>query len=234
MTAEIPEPPWRRSRASGTRRAPITREAIVDAALDLLDREGLGAVSMRRVAAELGAGAASLYWHVGDKDELLDLVFDRVIGEMALPEPEADRWQEQAKEAMREMRRVIARHGDIARVALGRWPIGPNALVFNERLLAILRAGGLPDRTCAYAGQLLPSYVGWYGLEEAMGPQPSVRDGTAHKDVVGMIRDYLGSLPADRFPSTLALLDELTAGDMDERFEFGVDVLVRGLAAHAS
>ena len=213
---------------------PITREAIVDAALDLLDREGLDAVSMRRVAAELDTGAASLYWHVGDKDELLDLVFDRVIGEMALPEPQADRWQEQAKEAMREMRRVIARHRDIARVALGRWPIGPNALVFNEGLLAILRAGGLPDRTCAYAGQLLPSYVGWYGLEEAMGPRPSVPDGTGPEDVVGMIRDYLGSLPADRFPSTLALLDELIAGDLDERFEFGVDVLVRGLAAHAS
>jgi AcrR family transcriptional regulator len=231
MAAEIPEPSWRRSRPPGTRRAPITRDAIVGAALDLLDRRGLDAVSMRRVASELGTGAASLYWHVADKDELLDLAFDRVIGEIAFPEPDPARWQEQVKDVLREIRRVMNAHRDIGRVALGRWPVGPNALRFNEGLLAILRAGGLPPRTCAYAAQLLPSYVGWYGLEEATGPQTNLPGAAGPEEVVAMMRGYLGSLPPDRFPHTLALLDESTGGDADERFEFGVDVLVRGIAA---
>ena len=72
---DIPPPPWQRlpDRSSRRRREPISREAIVKAAVDLLDREGLAALSMRRLGDELGAGAASLYWHVGSKDGLLDL-----------------------------------------------------------------------------------------------------------------------------------------------------------------
>ena len=79
----VPPPPWqrlpqRRSRRRG--RDPITREQIVETALRLLDRDGLDQLSMRRVADELDTGPASLYWHVGSKDGLLDLLFDRVIG----------------------------------------------------------------------------------------------------------------------------------------------------------
>src|SRR2546421_422619 len=80
---EIPPPPWQRlpDRSARKRREPISRDAIVAAAIGLLDREGLSALSMRRLGEELGAGAASLYWHVGSKDGLLDLVLiDRVNG----------------------------------------------------------------------------------------------------------------------------------------------------------
>jgi len=92
--AAIPAPPWQRlpDRQTRRRRDPISREAIVQAAVRLLDTEGLDAFSMRRVADELGTGAASLYWHVGSKDGLLDLVMDQVIGEQRVPEPEPERW----------------------------------------------------------------------------------------------------------------------------------------------
>ena len=98
---ELPAPPWQRYPPERTRRRgrePITREAIVDAALRLLDRDGLDELSMRRLADELDTGPASLYWHVGSKDGLLELVFDRLIGEVELPAPEPARWQEQVKE----------------------------------------------------------------------------------------------------------------------------------------
>jgi AcrR family transcriptional regulator len=93
---DIPPPPWQRlpDRSSRRRREPISREAIVKAAIDLLDREGLPALSMRRLGDELGAGAASLYWHVGSKDGLLDLVLDEIIGEQQVPDPDPARWQE--------------------------------------------------------------------------------------------------------------------------------------------
>ena len=83
----IAPPPWQRlpDRRGRRRREPISREAIVTAAIQLLDREGLAALSMRRLAEELGTGAASLYWHVGSKDGLLELIFDRVIGEVEMP-----------------------------------------------------------------------------------------------------------------------------------------------------
>ena len=104
--AAIPAPPWQRlpDRQTRRRRDPISREAIVLAAVRLLDTEGLDAFSMRRVADELGTGAASLYWHVGSKDGLLDLVMDQVIGEQRVPEPEPGRWPEQIKELARQQR----------------------------------------------------------------------------------------------------------------------------------
>src|SRR6266536_1712048 len=81
----VPEPPWRRRRREVAPRAPLSREAIADAALRLLDRDGLDGLRMRRLAKELGTGAASLYWHVQSKDELLELLVDRVMTEIELP-----------------------------------------------------------------------------------------------------------------------------------------------------
>ena len=100
---QIPPPPWQRlpDRQARRRREPISRDAIVAAAVRLLDREGLAALSMRRLADELGAGAASLYWHVGSKDGLLDLVLDEIIGEQQVPDPDPPRWREQLKEVAR-------------------------------------------------------------------------------------------------------------------------------------
>src|ERR671931_2103331 len=113
----LPPLPWQRvpQRPATRRRDPITREAIVEAALRVLDAEGLDGLSMRRLAEELDTGASSLYWHVGSKDGLLDLVFDKVIGEQKVPDPDPERWQEQLKEIGRTMRATILRHRDIVR-----------------------------------------------------------------------------------------------------------------------
>src|SRR5262245_11121476 len=107
-TERLPEPPWREARE--TPRTPLTRQAIVEAALRVLDREGMDALSMRKVGEELGTGAASLYWHVRNKDELLQLVFEAVSEETTLPRPDPARWQEQLRDVAREMRRSMNRH----------------------------------------------------------------------------------------------------------------------------
>ena len=99
---------------------------------------------MRAVAVELGTGAGSLYWHVRGKEELLNLMVDRVIGELEIPDPDPPRWQEQTKELARDMRRLLKSHRDIARVTLGRIPLGPNSMEANERILAMLRGAVFP------------------------------------------------------------------------------------------
>ena len=124
------------------------------AAIGVLDREGLAALSMRRLADELGAGAASLYWHVGSKDGLLDLVLDEIIGEQQVPDPDPAKWQEQVKDVARRQRLITLRHPYVVRISIGRIPMGPNALRYSERVLAILRAGGLPPHL-AVQGYLL-------------------------------------------------------------------------------
>ena len=213
----------------GSKRQPLDRDRVVRVALELLDEVGLEGLSMRRLADRLGIKAASVYWHVRDKEELLDLVFDRVIGEIEVPEPEPSRWRGQVAEVARDIRRVTNRHRDIARVQLGRFPIGPNALTFSEGLHAILRAGGLPDRTSAYAGQLLPLYVSAFALEEGSGLRSPSGEEASPEDVLDAIRGYLGSLPAERFPNLVALAGDITGGDPDERFEFGLELLLDGL-----
>src|SRR5919204_4918516 len=116
----IPEPPWRAAPRQRPARAPLTREAVVDAALRVLDRDGAEGLSMRRVAEELGSGPASLYWHVASKDKLINLLVDRVVGEIELPPPDPARWQEQFMEGMRQARRVFQRHPGVAGLTLGR------------------------------------------------------------------------------------------------------------------
>ena len=103
----------------------------------------------------------------------------------------------------------------------------------NERILAILRAAGLPDRTAAYVVDLRSLYIGAFAFafEESLGLASPTGEDLPPEQVVEMIKGYFASLPPERFPNTLAIVDQLFAGDPDERFEFGLEVLVRGLAA---
>ena len=83
----MPDPPWRTPRKPPTRRT-LSREAIVEAALGVLRKEGVDGLSMRRVAVELSTGAASLYAHVANKEELVELLYDEVVGEIPIPVPD--------------------------------------------------------------------------------------------------------------------------------------------------
>jgi AcrR family transcriptional regulator len=226
--SDFPVPSWRQIRRRVSRKTPLTRDAIVDAALRVLDQEGVDAVSMRRVGEELGTGAATLYWHIGSKDELLDLVLDRAFGELDVPEPDPARWEEQLKELARQGRSVMKQHRDLARLSLGRIPTGPNLLRMSEALLGILRTG-TQDRVAAFGGDLVALLVGAYVFEESLASTPVGDDAPSHNPE--MVTEFYASLPADRFPNVVALTRAgyLTEGDADERFEFGIDVLIRGL-----
>ena len=238
---QIPPPPWQRlpDRPTRRRREPISRDAIVAAAIRLLDREGLAALSMRRLADELGAGAASLYWHVGSKDGLLDLVLDEIIGEGQVPDPDPPQWREQLKDVARAQRRASLRHPYLVRITIGRIPMGPNALRYSERVLAILRAGGLSPRLAVQGYLLLIATVNGFtvdetGVEDGTGGSAPRTDPASHQEAANMARDYIASLPADMFPHMTDLADEFAFSDADERFELLIDIFVDGLARAAA
>jgi AcrR family transcriptional regulator len=204
--------------------APLTRDAIVDAALVLLERDGLQNLSMRRLAQELGTGAATLYWHVGDKEELLSLLLDRIVGEAELVHPDPENWREQVKELARAARRLFTSRRDAAQLSMGRIPTGPNSLPVLERYLAVLAAGELPPRVIAHASDMFSLFVGAFAYEESLrvpGPEPE------------RLAELYRSLPQEQFPTLVALAGDLAAGDADERFEFAIELLVRGLEAMA-
>jgi TetR/AcrR family tetracycline transcriptional repressor len=224
----IPEAPWLRTRRKRVR-AQLSRDTIVDAALRVLDREGAQGLSMRRIAEELGCGAGAIYWHVENKEQLIQLVFDRVIAELPLPEPDSARWREQVKDAARAEREAMRRHPGIAELSFGRIPVGPNAMRYFEWHLALMRAGGLSDSVAALAGDLMHLYIGAFAYEECVGMRTPSGAGPA--DFIAEMRAYLASLPADAFPNLSGLADEITRAGSDERFDFAIDVLLAGFVA---
>jgi AcrR family transcriptional regulator len=232
---EVPVPPWRTTpKGRNPRKPELTQDAIVTAALEIIDAEGMDALSMRRVAQRFDTGAASLYAYVANKDELVELVVDRVNGEVRLPVADPDRWREQTREAMFAIRDVYARHRDLGRALIGAVPMGPNSLECSERLLSILRAGGLSKQVCSFALDLLSMYTVTSGLEIGGGAATHGANDEERGAYYGRVGAYFASLPVERFPTMLSMGDALTTGDGDERFAFGIEVLLLGITAYAS
>ena len=214
-------------------RQPLTPEAIVEAALRVLDADGIAGFSMRRVGEELGTGAASIYWHVRNKEQLLQLVFERVTREAKLPEPDPSRWQEQLRTFADQMRAVLNSHRDVARLSLGRIPSGPTLALLSEWLFSLLKPVGIPDQVIAYLGDLFGLYIGAYAFEESLGSSSFTVGDASPEEFFKMLGDYLKSLPEAPFPHTRRAADALLAGGPDERFAFGWILMLRGLATYA-
>jgi AcrR family transcriptional regulator len=229
----LPPGPRRQGRARQPERRPsrsLSRTSIVDAALKVLDAEGLDAVTMRRVADALGTGPASLYAHVADKDEMVAAVLDRVITEVQIPDPiDPDRWQEQLKEIARSSLMTFRRHGDIARASLGNIPTGEGALPLMNAMVGTLLAGGVSPQVASISVDILALFFTATAYEESL--ETYSREGPGSDEFHAELKRFLGSLPVDRFPHLVALADPLTSGDRDHRFEFGLDLLVRGIAS---
>ena len=231
---DLPAAPWdHRRRRPAPGKAPLTRERIVDAAFTVLDRDGYDRLSMRQVALELGVAVSALYAHVAGKDELIELMYHRLFEGRSVPDPDPERWQEQIKEYAREGRAALVRHRDMARISMGQLPFSPTLLPHVERLLAIIRASGMPDRVAAMAGDLLSTYIEGFTLEEGMWLERYKElDEDTWASERQKIIDYFAALPADRFPNMVAMAGLMVDESNDYRFELGLDILVRGLASY--
>lgn len=220
--------PWPTEREP---RPTLSRDQIIDAALRVADTEGLEALSMRRLGQELDAGATSLYWYVRNKDELLDLIVDRVIGEVIDEIRPADSWDEDVREAARALRRVLLRHRHVASVVGTRPTVGPHALEAMEWLLGRIRAGGADLRTAVLAAQSVTNWAAGFAVFESrdpLGVDATEDDRRAFTDALGQ---FIASLPAERFPNTLEMLGVSATLTPDDQFEYGLQRLVSGIAA---
>ena len=148
-----------RSRRERPAKPALSREAIVEAALEVTREKGLDAVSMRRIAQALDTGPASLYVYVANRDELHELLFDAAIGTIETEPLDPARWRDQIKELCRRMVAECGEYPGIAILAMARIPVGDNALRVVEAMLTLLKAGGASDQAAAYAADLLSMYV---------------------------------------------------------------------------
>ncbi|WP_055590581.1 TetR/AcrR family transcriptional regulator [Streptacidiphilus griseoplanus] len=233
----LPPTPWEKSRRRpAAARVPLTRDRIVDAAFTVLDREGLDGLSMRQVAAELTVAVSALYAHVSAKDELLELMYHRLFDGFELPAPDPEHWQDQIRDYARAGRARLLEHRDMARISMAHAPFTADLLPKLEQLLAIFRTAGLPDRISAVAGDVLSTYLDGFALEEGVWAdrlRESDEDGTeSWKRQRAEMQAYLAALPTDRFPHLVALSGRMAEETQDERFELGLEIIVRGLASY--
>jgi AcrR family transcriptional regulator len=147
------------SRRGGPVRPALSRAAIVDAALAVADRQGLDAVSMRRVADELDTGASALYVYVQNRDDLLEAMFDHAMAAVAGAELPGGDWRERLTWLLLQSISAASGHGGLARVALTTVPAGPNAIAVTERVRALLTEGGLDVAAIPAALDLLGLFV---------------------------------------------------------------------------
>lgn len=200
---------------------PLSRDAIVAEALRQLTTHGLKGMSLRRVAAALETGPASLYVYVEDLGELYALVLDRALAKVKLRGVAGAGWRERLLGVLQSYAGVLSASPGLAKLAFGTVAVGPNALRITETILALLEEGGIDLATGAWAVDLLILYVTATVAEHADGLDPAAPEGAVARAVAeASERDY---------PHIHAARSHLLSGSADERFAWAIDAFLRGI-----
>ncbi len=208
------------------RRRALTREHVVAEALTVIGAEGVDALSMRALATRLGVVPGALYRHVRNKEQLHDLVLDGMLAEVDREVDHHLAWTEQVKVLAHRLRTVLENHPGIAGLLKTRDPLGPASLALAEAFLAALHAAGLPERDTGLAFALVYDYTLGFALSSPTSANEQRVQDTATRNE---LHAFLRSLPADRFPTLVALGEHVWLNNRDERFAAGLDTLVAGL-----
>lgn len=220
MTPRVPV-----SRRGRPAKPPLSRESIVDAALLVLERDGATKLTIRRVAAELDTGPASLYVYVRNVTVLHALLVDRLLADLDLDWDGVEPWRDRLHRAMGDYVDLLARQGELARAVMFVWPDGPNYLDLIELLLRLLRAAGADDTATAWGIDLLLQHAGSTAAEWA-----ARSSGTGQE--VGDLDATLAASDPERHPTLAAFpAAAFTRGTHVERREWALDTIIDGLVS---
>jgi AcrR family transcriptional regulator len=202
------------------RRWSLSREEIADAALALVDREGVEALTMRRLAADLGVGTMTVYGYFRDKDELMDAAVERGALRVDFSVGHGP-WEERLRDLMRTLLRSLTEHPSVVQLRTRRPILNPAAMRACESGLEILAEAGLGPVESARAWRLLFVYA--FGYAAFGSPAASAEVETAW-------REQLAALPPEVFPLTVSVAAEAAAAlSGHEQFEHGLDLIIAGL-----
>ncbi|GHE13120.1 TetR/AcrR family transcriptional regulator [Streptomyces alanosinicus] len=212
---------WTRPRRG---REQLSREQIVAEAVQLLDTDGLESLSMRKLGTRLDAGATSLYRHVANKDELIELVVDEVYGELEIPATDtadAADWRTLAARSAYSLRAMILRHPWVASVLgqVGLIHLGPNVTKMSERMAAVYKAAGFPSDETGHAMKTVISYVIGMATSEAAYLSLIARSGKSEREFIESLRSGGGEDPQVEDPGKAR----------DETFDYGLRRVLDGL-----
>ena len=207
-------------------RIPLTRDRVLDTAVELADADGIEAITMRKVGEALGVEAMSLYNHVTNKSDLLDGMVDVVFAEIELPSAEAIGWREAMRVRCASARSVLNRHPWAVGLMDSRTSPGPATLAHHDRVLGVLIGAGFPLPLAGHAFATLDSYTYGFALQEAALPVGN------SEEIAEMASQILAGEAADAYPHMTAFTTGyvLTEGyDFAAEFDWGLDLVLDGL-----
>jgi AcrR family transcriptional regulator len=207
------------------RRAPLSRELVLQTALKLADPGGLESLSMRKLGQELGVEAMALYYHFANKDEIIDGIVDLVFSEIDVPIAGAD-WKTAMRRRAISLRDALLRHRWAIGLMESRRNPGPANLRHHDAVIGNLRAAGFSMELVAHAYSLLDGYIYGFALTKMNLPFDSTTD------IVEMAESMLEPFPMGEYPNLADFLTEhaMKPGyDFANEFEYGLDVILDGL-----
>jgi AcrR family transcriptional regulator len=210
------------SRRNRPAKAPLSRDAIVSTALDILERDGLSGLSLRRVAAALDTGAASLYVYVANLEELHALMLDQALGAVQVTEAGSLPWRDRLKTFLLAYLHVLYSRPGLAQLALSTIAAGTNSLRIWETLLGLLKEGEVDDLRAAWGIDLLTLYV------TAIAAEQSVR--RESDEGLGRVKNALSNVSEKQFPLVFASKETLLSGGGETRGDWALDVIINGIA----
>ncbi len=204
-------------------RVPLSRERIIDAAVEVADREGLGAVTMRRLGQQLGVEAMSLYKHVADKNDVLAGIADRVASEFELPSRDVD-WRMAIRASSIAAYAVLSRHPWAGPLLESDFDPGPARLAFLDAVVGVLHEAGFSLQDVGHAFGALDSHL--YGFTMQVASWPFGVDEYAE-----VATELAAGLDPERYPNLIAMATMVgQEGGVPLEFTFGLDLLLDGLA----
>lgn len=217
------------SKATPASRPPLTKERILGAAVDLADQEGLGALTMRRLGAELGFEAMSLYKHVANKEGILDGMVELIVGQIVIPEPGAD-WREAMSRRAISAREVLSQHSWVIGLLEARDSSGPAVMAYRNAILGSLMSADFPIEYAAHAFWLLDCYIYGQVIQETSMAPSTPEDPTESPPPAP------DQTTMDEYPHLLAMYEHAqTFGyTFDGEFEFGLELILDGLERYRS
>jgi TetR/AcrR family transcriptional regulator, tetracycline repressor protein len=213
-------------------RTRLTRKTVVDRALQLADTDGLDALTIRKLAQELGVTPMALYWHFHSKDELLDGLAERVWSEIDTDVDGAAPWPAQLRGLLESLLRVLRAHPAAAQLLLQFEKQNESALRATEITLEVLRSAGFDPR---YASEIARSAL-WTGLTLVMS-EPGIESLSAEERTESQRKKQVvfATLPAARYPRLVECAVPMTAcDDPDFHYELGVSMFVAGVETIAA
>ncbi|HEY1388682.1 MAG TPA: TetR/AcrR family transcriptional regulator C-terminal domain-containing protein [Ktedonobacterales bacterium] len=226
------EPIWMRpTRQQHGQRPSLSREQIVRAAIELADAEGLEALTMRRLATKLDAGAMSLYWHIPNKEDLLDLMLDVAFGEVAPPERLSGDWRADLRLFAHLMLGVLRRHTWLPSLLSSRMLPGPNTLRYVELFLADLDGLGLDDSAIADILSTVDAYVDGFAQREAAAAETRRQAGMTEAEWQAALTAYFQQVLSNgQYPMLARVIAANTDNNANANFESGLECVLDGIA----